>query len=394
MSWGTVTIGGVSFRETLVAEQSGDTVRIVGQESHPPSTVSQVEAAHHNVSGLGGLAVPVVFTDKAGLTGFYRVADAASTLTRVHNGAVQTADWSVSLERLGGSRDVEIESRVPTIGRLTDHAVTPVFWHAPAVGADSYWTGTTVPSGSVSRASIDGTVLVHTGIPSGVAPRWTAEAGDYLGGAVRLLVAGIRRVGSFTPDAAVWEVHNGLVRLSSPGMDGAFSVSCWDGTDWRSEKSYRVVVSGVPLAMQPDMTVLRNDPEEVMVRLSYPTSSGRLTVDLGVRRGSRFVSGLLKRHSAATVRIERTAAEAASAVTGGLKATAADADGNRFVMGSARTVTTSLATAYISKATTTVFDFFLGHEVGASPAAGDAFADLLAQYLGAAGSERARVVRR
>jgi hypothetical protein len=62
-------------------------------------------------------------------------------------------------------------------------------------------------------------------------------------------------------------------------------------------------------------------------------------------------------------------------------------------MGSSRTATTVTVTAAISKASVLSFDFFLGHEVGASPQSGDAFADLLSQYLGT-GGEQVRAVRR
>ena len=61
-------------------------------------------------------------------------------------------------------------------------------------------------------------------------------------------------------------------------------------------------------------------------------------------------------------------------------------------MGSSRTLTTATGTAAISKATVTVLDAFVGHEVGDTPAAGDAFADLLAQYLGTTG-ETVRAIR-
>jgi hypothetical protein len=143
----------------------------------------------------------------------------------------------------------------------------------------------------------------------------------------------------------------------------------------------------------PELTILRNDPEQAQIRLTYPSTPGRLTVDLLLRRGSRFVTGVIKRHSAATLGVARTAAETAAAVTGGLRATAADADGNRFVMGSTRNLTTTTSTASIAKAVVTSLDFYLGHEVGASPASGDAAADLFAQYLHA-GGETIRVVRR
>lgn len=394
MSWGTVTVGGIAFRETTVAEEGTDGLRLVGQESTPPQTVAAVEAAHSNVLALNGRVVPVTLTDKFSLTGFYRVTDAACTLTREQNGAVETADWSLRLERIGSAGDVEIESRVPTIARTTTVTTPPaaVFWHAPAGGASSYYTGASVPTGSVSRTASDGTVVAYLGIPAGVAPRWTVPAESYLVGSARLLLDGIRRAGTVTPPLTVWELNNGLLQVL-PGPSGSFTLSCWDSGAWRSAKSFAVTVAGASLTTTPELTVLRNDPEEVVVRLSYPTTPGRVTVDLGLRRGSRFVTGVIKRHSAATLGLTRTAAETSSVVTGGLRATSADSDGNRFVLGSAVSVTTTTATASIAKASVTAFDFFAGHEVNASPAAGDTFADLWAQYRGSA-SELTRIVNR
>lgn len=400
MAWGKVTVAGFELRETTSAARDGDSLRIRGQESYPPSTKPYVEAADGNLVALGkeanerDLIVPVTFTDKTWLTGFYRVASASSELDRRQNGAVEVADWQLSLERVGTAPDVEIESLLPMIGRTDELAgtQTPSFWHAPAVGHTSYLTGATVPAGTLTRTSSDGVLTVYTGIPAGYAPRWTVAAADYLLGSARVLFDGIRRLGRSTPLLSVWEVHNGLVRVVS-GAGGSFTVSCWDAGAWRSAKSYAVTVNGAALTSQPELTVLRNDPEEVVVRLTYPGSPGRTTVDLSLRRGARFVTGTIKRHSAATIGVARTAAEAASVVTGGLRATSADADGNRFVLGSSRLVTTATGTASISKASVTRFDFFAGHEVDEAPQAGDAFADLLAQYL-AAGGELATVVTR
>jgi len=390
VSYGTVTIGGIPFREELDADADGSgNIRIGGQEAHPPRTRAHVSAAHANLSSLAGLIVPVTFTDKAELSAFYRVSDASSAFHKWAGGAVQTATWSATLERIGADRDVEVESRVPLIGRLTDLATAPVFWHAPAAAALSYFTGSTVPAGSVDRASAEGTVRAYLGL-STAAPRWSCPVEGYLLGSARLVLDGERRIGLATQEGTAWEVSNGLVRVL-PGPSGTFLVACWAGA-WESEKAYKVVVSGAALTDTPELTVLRNDPEEVAIRLTYPGSPGRTSLDLSLRRGSRFVTGLVKRQSAATMRIERTTTETAAAVTGGLRASAADADGNRFVMGSARTVTTTTSPAAIIRATQPTLDFFIGHEVGA-PAAGDAYADLLAQYLGSTG-ERARIVRR
>lgn len=394
----TVLIGGFPLQETRSAEVDAGTVQIFGRHSLAIYTETEVRAAHDNVQGMRDLIVPVLFDEKTQLSGFYRVTSASSRVTRYAGGAVQHVEWSLTLAALGSSRDVEVDSRVPRISRSTDHGVVPVYWHAAASGYTSYYTGTSSPSAYVTRTSADGAVVAHLGIPSTAAPRWTVATADYLRGSSKLFLDGIRRIGPATPNHVTWEVNNGLVRLTSAasGVSGAFEVSCWDpGGWWSSVKAYQITVAGAGLTAVPEMTVLRNDPEEVLVRLSYPTApQGRVAVDLGLRRGSRFVTGVVKRHSSSTLGIKRTLAEAATSETGRIRASVNDAHGNRYVLGSAKSFTADTAVGGISKASVTTLDFFAGHAVGGSSAvAGDAPADLLQQYLGSAG-ERATVVRR
>jgi hypothetical protein len=397
MSWGTATIGGFAFRETVTANEENGVVTLTGQDSAPPQTRAAVRAAHRNVRGLRGQYVAATFSDKSELDGFYLVTSASSALTNEQGGQVVSATWTLQLALVGKSSDVEIESRAPALGRVTDLAgpPAPVFWHAPAVGTDTYYTGATVPGGTVSRLSAEGIVKVYTGLPATFPPRWTVDASEYEYGSAKVLLDLIRSLGENTPDQAVWQIDNGLLRVR-PAASGGIEVSAYDpeAADWKSVKSHQFTVNGAALTTTPEFTVLRNGCEEVCVRLTYDQAPGRVTVDLSLRRGSRFVAGTMKRHSAATLGVTRTAAEASTAITGGLRATAADADGNRAVMGSAKTATTTTATPSLAKAAVLLFDFFLGHEIGAAPQAGDAFADLLGQYLGSTGRERVRVVRR
>lgn len=388
-----LTVAGISLQEDWSAQQSSGVLSIAGEESTPPWSRDQVQAAHHTVNALPGRAVPIVFTGKPHLSGFYRVGDASSELFE-REGIVRVR-WSATLERLGDGDDVEIESRLPLIARGTDHAgVSAVFWHAPAVGFTSYYTGSSTPAGTVTRESADGPVTVHTGLPVSVAPRWTVPVGSYLSGSVRLTVGGVQRVGvDVRPRHPFWQLDNGIVRLSG-GDAGVFEVAAWDSLGWRSVKGWRPTVAGAALTTEPEVTVLRNEPEESAVRLSYPTTAGRVTLDLALRRGARFVTGVMRRHSAATLGIVRATAEGATSETGRLRATANDADGNRYVIGSARTFTADTTTGGISKASITFLDFFVGHAFnGGTAAVGDAPADLLGQYLGTAG-ERVTIVRR
>ncbi len=389
--FGRVTVGGVVLREAWQVGQSGADLDLAGEESTPPDTRAAVEAAHRNVIGLAGAVVPVLFSEKAHLSGFYRVGSASSEL--FDRLGVVRARWSLTLERLGSERDVEFQSQVPTVARLSEVAGSASFWHAPPVGFDDYFTGATVPSASVTRTGSEGAVTVFRGVPVGVAPRWTVGAADYLRGSAQVTFDGVRHAGTDTPPHSGWSVSNSLLDVrSTAGAAVEVSVVDSDGA-LRSVKGWVPTVGGAALSAPPEFTVLRNDPEEVVVRLSYPASPGRLTVDLSLRRGARFVTGVMKRHSAATLGVARTAAETAAVVTGGLRASAADGDGNRFAVGSTRTVTTATATASISKAAAVRLDFFIGHEVGASPVAGDAFADLFSAYLGTQ-SERTKAMRR
>jgi hypothetical protein len=142
------------------------------------------------------------------------------------------------------------------------------------------------------------------------------------------------------------------------------------------------------------ITVVRNDPEECTLRLLHDERPGRVIVDLTLRRGARFIAGYAQRHAAATFRLQRGVAEAATAVPGGIHRTNADEFGNRWVMGSARTFQADLANGSISKGSTRVFDFMIGLELRAANAqAGDRAVDLIAQYIGTP-LETVRTVRR
>jgi hypothetical protein len=143
----------------------------------------------------------------------------------------------------------------------------------------------------------------------------------------------------------------------------------------------------------PDyVTVLRNDLECVTVRLTKSLAPGRITVDLTLRRGSRLAEIYVQHQFGTTLKLVRATAEATTASTGYLTATAADANGHKFVMGSTRTFVADNVNGGLSRAATPTLDAFVAIEPSGA-AAGDQAAHLWAQYLGAA-SETVKGVRR
>lgn len=395
MSYGTVTIEGAVFRETFTVSETGTTLSLSGQESTPPQDPATVLQLHANVLGLEGRTVPVLFSQKSERNGFYRIETGKSELFEWAGGAVTVADWQLDMTRVGSGADVEFESRVPSFARSSELTGAPVtLWHAAPVNATSYFTGPTVPT-RLDRSGLDGVTAAWLSIPANVSPRWTVALDDYMKNACDLYLNDQYAVGMLTPTGVTsWSFDNGHVRVSS-STNGTFSVQFWTGSAWSAVKRIYAVFASALFGAAPELTILRNDPEELTVRLSWPTLPGRRQADLGIRRGSRFVTVSMATHSSTTLGLQLTFAEAGTAQTvgtasqvGGARATAADADGVRVVFGSSRVVAVNAVAFAITKAAQTRFDAFIGAEVG-----GELFAALHSQYLGTNG-ERTRVVTR
>jgi hypothetical protein len=109
-------------------------------------------------------------------------------------------------------------------------------------------------------------------------------------------------------------------------------------------------------------TLLRNDPEMCILRLTKGLNPGRLTLDLTLRRGSRIVEGYMQRNTQADqlkVRLNTAETYVDTSTQGYLTATNDDPDGNKFACGSARTFTAN-ANGGVQKTNTTALDFWLG----------------------------------
>lgn len=391
--WGTVTVGPVTVREayTLSASinaQTGDrSIGLSGQESLPPLTMAELRARQEDMLGLKDKLVQVSFTHKADHDGYYWVADANSELTNF-TGEVSRVDWSLRLEYVGPANAVDIESRLTNVVRQNNFSLLGERWHAPAIGHQGYFTGSTLPNGSVSRTTAaDGAITVYRGVPAGVSPRWGCPVASYRKGAVRFTLDGATRgAENLTVSGSGWTVDNGLVRVS-PAPDGTFRVSSYDGAAWR-DLTWNISVGASAsgeIASFDAVTVIRNDPEAVSVRAMKSLSPGRTLADFTLRRGSRFVEARVQTSSSTTLALWLDAAQNQTSVASGgyQSSTANDANGNRVTAGSARNFTPNASGGFYVTASTS-FDFYAGLVVaGGSAAAGDTATALRDQYLAA-----------
>lgn len=402
--WGVAQVGRVylSERYTLSEQHNAAskdrTIQIDGQDytgwhAHDDAAVRR---AQEDILGLADMIVPVVFANKTDQNGYYKVKDVGADVTD-WPGEVRSFSWSFILEKFGADSSVDLESRLGFAVRANNFVLSGERWHSPPIGHYGYFTGSTLPSSTISRTSQDGAISVYRGIPANINPRWGCPVGSYAGGRVRILTDSFERNGTILRASPTgWELSNGLVRVTPLAANGILSVDSWGGTAWET-KAWHIAkgAATTSLGVFEQMSVIRNDPELCTVRLLKNASPGRTYVDLTLRRGSRLVEVYVQTDTSTTLGAYLHTTETASdqTATGYVTASGDDADGNRFIVGSSKTVTYTTNRG-ISKAAVTGLDVYIGSVVGGGSAgAGDTATAIRDQYIGSV-SEMTTVVHR
>lgn len=406
MGWGIAQVGRLSLSEQYVVQENHNagtgekTLSLVGQHYTGWKGIDSVgvQRVQEDVVGLADRIVPVVFEHKTDQSGYYQVHDVNVTALNWVSQSVVSFEWSFILRKFGPDNTVDVESRVGTIVRTNVHSLSGERWHAPSIGHYGYFTGSTNPSGTVSRSGQDGSVIVYRAVPSGINPRWGCPVGSYTAGRVRLLTGGFERTGTvIRANPTGWELNNGLVQVTPLTSAGMLRIGSWGGSAFEV-KDWHIAKGGATTSLGnfDSMTVLRNDFEMVTIRLIKAGSpSGRTLVDITLRRGSRFIEVFVQTSSSDTLGayLETTETATDNTATGYVVATGNDADGNKFIVGSSQAVAYT-ANRGLSKAAVTTLDIYIGSVVGGTgAAAGDAATVLRDQYIGAV-SESTMVVRR
>ncbi|TMS00194.1 hypothetical protein [Nonomuraea basaltis] len=379
-----LTIGRYVVRETWsVSETGAGVLQVAGREVMPPLTRADVVYRYESALGSQRLLVPVVWEDKPERSGYYTVTSASGDIMDRAAEGVVVAEWKLSLARHGSDTDVDLESRLTGAVRANDFSLTGERWHAPPIGHHSYYTGSTIPS-TMTRTGSDGAVTVYRGVPANVSPRWGCAVDDYLRGCVRILSVGYERVGvGQAVDADDWELSNTLVRVRPLLSGGTLEIAAYTGGAWRT-KAWWADIGGVQIARFEAATILRNDPEMCVLRLTeHRATVGRAVLDLTLRRGSRVVEGYLQRGDSGTLSVYLASAETMTDSTSYVVKTTNDADGNRAIAGSARNFDPH-ASGGITKTASTALDFFVGVVAGGGSAvSGDQATNIRDQYIGA-----------
>lgn len=386
--YGEIRIGRFYVVEMEKAtETTAGKLSVTGQESSPPTTpAALVTFLHGQVSGMQeGKMVPVQFRDKAERNGYYTIDSASSDLTD-YQSEVVLADWQIDLTRQGSDSEIDIQSRLTGAVRQNDFALTGIRWHAPAINHYAYHTGTSLPSGSVTRTGAGGGIKVYLSVPSGVHPKWGCDVADFYGGRVRITdtlevsseneVEGINRQVSATG----WSLSNDLINVTPTASAGVLNIQYYDGATWQTN-NWKIQRNGSNIALLDTVNIIRNDFEECILRLTSTVSGGgRNSLDLKLKRGARHIEGYYQTSVSTTLKVAPNNTTVSSTGVAGTQV--ATSGTHRAGCGSARAFTADNANGGISKASTNVMDFWIGVVINAAaPQTGDAITDLRDQYI-------------
>lgn len=442
MSALTVTVGRFGRDVTTPVVSSvdvqGRTVRLAGFSL--ASSLADAKVLRQQLTGLmdnpDEPVVPVASNDTS-LNGWYRVVEARMSgdaeggdyLSRVF-------PWQVTLERAAPGYVPLVEQTLVAALRTNGHSIAK----------SSVQALFAVPSGSMLGASLavfpfsgdfawadDGSRLlryVDDNPSTTYVHSWLMHPDDTHGffngfyqGAAKVeskwsdastyrTVVGRHMPGR--PGADVWPGHdwrlsNGLLRVAPAQTTGAggegcdLTVSAWDSVAGAWDTSIRFTLSvsndgstwgDLNTTAISAATVLRNDAAAVSLRLTISSDSEPRFVDLTLRRGATFVecreAGILQWR-----RVKRSSTSAATALTGGIRATSNDAAGNRWVLAGAQATTNDLTNGSISSTSSGyAYDFMIGVELDGSSATGNGTAQNLVYQFMCAQAETLRVIGR
>lgn len=199
-----------------------------------------------------------------------------------------------------------------------------------------------------------------------------------------------------------WRITNGLVRLTLGLTSVANTVFevwdpvalAWEGVNLLHLDSANTGIGYCQGTTTSRVEILRNGPEAVVVRHSGANHQESFTLN----KGARHIVYTRKRSDGATLAITHgikfAAVTASTAITSGIRSTANDANGNRWLFSTPVVQTTDLVNGSLklSSAVATPATFMIGAELGGSAAtSGNTAAEVVDQFMGAV-SWRQRVI--
>lgn len=396
---GTCTIGrvglaaaaggdGWTFYEPAEITQTGRQVGLSGIQQE--STLIKLMWRRDALLGLTDPAsdpvIPVTFTSYTHLDGFYRINSV--TADRMPAGLA----WSVDLTRVSDWGHPRVEQFITYAVTTNSHGLTAGSYVVGAPGVPDSIAGAGIQT---TRANADGFNQI-VGAQNGVSAAATftgrsqVQPGNWHKGGCRVelnLASGGtyytavgRKSFAVLADLARLRLQNGLVRATFTSTGPTIAVDWWDGSAWDTGATLDISDVTYGAATASGFGILRNTPEEVVVRIATSFATGGSAqfpayFDVGLRRGSRavtvYAAGVVTHQWRATIN-----GGAMTAVSGGLRETSNNANGNRNIIVSNNGTTIDTANKRVTQASATTTPMLISYttELAGSGSSGSAAA--------------------
>lgn len=335
------TIGRVSLPQSPRSiKRQGDGLIVSGEFAVTPAT-GQMYADQLSGYGVHNADEPAVaFTYDAsiisgGLDGMYWITATEVDYVKLATGVFS---WQARLVEVPDKFSPQVELLVGGATRDNAHSATGIKWFAVPGTIDAPPAFSSVTATATVTLSDANTVTLYQTSATGGALYSPTPATFYYGacrvevspdsGSTWQTVVG-RQI---SDEATWWRLTNGRTRVTGQASMG-LRVETWDGAAWDATDfkvgTYSAGFTTTGAWSAP--SVLWNRPEMCSLRVSWPGQTSY--VDLTIRRGSHIVEGyILNRNTTAAFAVYRAASESATSITGGIEATAADANGNKFTL--------------------------------------------------------------
>lgn len=374
------------------------------------ATLADTKLLRKELLGQVGNVVVVSWNSHSDFDGFAIMRSVRTTALR-EDAALQDPGYirvTLEFDRVGDFSQTELQSLLMVADIDNDHTTTGIPAHAPSVGAKAYNAGEGTPA-VIQRTTTEGDIDVVVDIDPDVDPTWSVDPVDYYKGAVTFTAEDELRAGLEMPmDPTDWVLGNGLVEVRPSAFqgatDGEWEVRFYDGTAWGSWIDFEIRWAGTNKVPTWDyVTLIANRPEVCAVRLVRDAVTApfdtphRHQLDLTLRRGMRFMSGLYQFSGVAQQHQVGRATTAAATRNAGASFISFDTlvSGDRVLLGCPKSFTEDTTNGRVQLNTAArQLPFFIGAAVdNAANGTDNGPSDIAQQYIGSV-DEFVRAVRR
>lgn len=407
----TLTVGRCVLPDPSNVDASGDFLSLSGVFYSTATTAANraAEAQARSAQLMGMVDNPdedvfrLVWSSESMYDGFYAVEDASWSWLNDGSSRAAVAAWSLTLRRVSDFGQPKAEIQYLGTLRTNVHGLSPTGQLGRRFDLEA-WDVSDQPFAPSVRESDDGVTFYQFSVSdqeSGVASFEPEPSAHHDGGAsVEVLGADAawypwtgRQMGRVDPSDV--RLTNHLCRFSiSDGGVMTHAVYSPAAAAWESTTFTLAMTPFASSFLTFDTctapTILRNDIDTVVVRYNMRSSSnyasyGSIFATVTLRAGDLFATvHLTSTQSQPKYGVAASSSTAATSITGGLRRTSNDANGNRWVISTPHTFTgdTTNGSVQVDYTATSTPTFMIGQALdGSSANANNAETALVDQFM-------------